>query len=133
MTNQPIDHPWLDDASQEALDEGGTWLLELVSAVDYLKRGIRPGLNVWDAIEEALRDWTTEVETVDGGAPDPDTLWTWNDPLLETLRRAVHTIEGNTDLTASEAFQRAIRHWAQTMADRFNSGHRWPQQLSLTA
>ena len=51
MTNQPIDHPWLEDTSNEAIEDGGTWLLELVSAVDYMRRGIRPGLNVWDAIK----------------------------------------------------------------------------------
>ncbi len=41
---------------EEPLDEGGTWLLDLVSAVDHLRRGYRPGLTVWDALVEARSD-----------------------------------------------------------------------------
>lgn len=132
MTNPTIDHPWHHDTSQEDLDDGSTWLLELISAVSYLRRGIRPGFNIWDALEEALRHWTTEVETIAAGAPDPDAVWTWEDPLLETLRWVVHTLDDGTDLAASEAFQRAVRHWTQTMSDRFNAGHPWPQQPPRT-
>jgi hypothetical protein len=30
----------------EQLEEGGTWLLDLVAAVDHLRRGIRPRITV---------------------------------------------------------------------------------------
>ena len=40
-TNQLTDEP----------AEGGTWLLDLVAAVDYLRRGIRPDITVWDALD----------------------------------------------------------------------------------
>ena len=32
-------------------DEGGVWL-QIVSAVDYLTETHRPGLTVWDALDE---------------------------------------------------------------------------------
>jgi hypothetical protein len=44
-----------DDDAGEVLAEGGTWLLDVVAAVDHLGRGHRPGFTVWDALEEALR------------------------------------------------------------------------------
>ena len=39
-----------DTHGSEPLDEGGTWLLDLVSAVDHLRRGYRPGFTVWEAL-----------------------------------------------------------------------------------
>lgn len=125
MTSEPIDHPWLDDTHTEKLGDGGIWLSELIAAVDYLRRGIRPDLTVWDAIEEALRHWSTEVESEIGGAPDPDTVWEWEDPLLETLRWTVHLVEDRPGSTAAEAMQKAVRRWSRTMADRYNASHSW--------
>lgn len=133
MTATPADHPWIDDTNQEPLDEGGAWLLDLVAAVGYLRRGIRPDFNVWDALEEALRWWTTEQHCRDTGAPDPDAAWNWEDPLLETLRWLVNHLDDQPDVTASEAFQQAIRHWTLTMADRFNGGYRWPSPFPLSS
>ena len=49
--------PDSDAHGSEPLDEGGTWLLDLVSAVDHLRRGYRPGFTVWDALAEAI-DWS---------------------------------------------------------------------------
>lgn len=126
MTTASTEHPWADIDRGEALGDGGTELLDLVSAVDYLRRGIRPGFNVYDAIEEALRWWTTERRSRDTGAPDPDDVWQCDDPLLETLRCALQMVDGHTDLAVSEAIQQAIRHWTTTMAERFNAGHHWP-------
>ena len=45
-----------DTNGSEPLDEGGTWLLDLVSAVDHLRRGYRPGFTVWDALAVAI-EW----------------------------------------------------------------------------
>ena len=47
-------HLFAIDQDAESLDEGGTWLLDLVSAVDHLRRGYRPGFTVWDALAEAI-------------------------------------------------------------------------------
>ncbi len=126
MTAAPTEHPWADIERGEAPGDGGSGLLDLVAAVDYLRRGIRPEFNVWDAVEEALRWWTTEQQSRDTGAPNPDDVWQSNDPLLETLRRVVHVLDEQTDHGVDEVLQQAIRHWSTTMAERFNDGHHWP-------
>ena len=125
MTTTRPDHPWTDE-DPEPLSEAGAVLLDLVAAVDFLRRGIRPGFNVWDALEEALRNWTIEEHTHTSGAPDPEAIWAWKDPLVETLRWTIQILDDQHDASASEAFQQAIRHWTTTMSDRFNSGCEWP-------
>lgn len=110
------DHP--DGTSGERLDEGGTWLLDVVAAVDHLRRGYRPGLTVWDALAEALH-WSF--------APDGD--WeTTTDPLADGLRSLAAAPPG-----AAEAFQGALRRWVATMADRYNGGYHWPHPIPRRA
>jgi hypothetical protein len=109
-----IDHK---DVS-EPLDEGGTWLLDLVAAVDHLRRGIKPGFTVWDALEEALR-WHTIVE--DTETPD-EPEWGSRDP----LRRTLTTFAESTTGRFTDELQMAIRRWVLAVADRYNSGHHWP-------
>ena len=96
-----------DTNGSEPLDEGGTWLLDLVSAVDHLRRGYRPGFTVWDALAEAV-EWAAPT-TADDGAPTED----FGRVLM--ARPADH-----------ETLQRAVRVWVLVMADRYNSGHHWP-------
>jgi hypothetical protein len=101
-----------DTNGPEPLDEGGTWLLDLVSAVDHLRRGYRPGFTVWDALAEAI-DWAQEeVDNADDGTTTPRIA----DPF--TALRDGHT-----------ALQRAIRTWVIVMAERYNSGHEWPHPI----
>ena len=59
-----------DTNGSEPLDEGGNWLLDLVSAVDHLRRGYRPGFTVWDALAEAI-DWFATT-AADNGSPAGD-------------------------------------------------------------
>ena len=99
--------PDSDANSPEPLDEGGTWLLDLVSAVDHLRRGFRPGFTVWEALAEAI-DWTATTATDDSSPAEA-----FGGVL--TARTADH-----------EALQRAVRVWVLVMADRYNSGHHWP-------
>lgn len=88
--------------------DGATWLLDLIAAVDHLRRGLRPGLTVWDALEEALR-------------PDePD--WDDSDPLRTTLHEFLARTSGIADLE----LQAGIRRWVLAAAERFNDGHHWP-------
>ena len=47
-------------------------LLDLVAATDYLSTTHRLGLTVWEAVEEALRWWTTDRVTSPGELPDSD-------------------------------------------------------------
>lgn len=111
-----------EDHAVESLEEGGTWLLDLVAAVDYLRRGIRPGITVWDAIEEALRWHTSSTGERDPTEPD----WDDPDPLRSTLTRF---LDHATDAASVDA-QIAMRHWVLAMAARYNDGHHWPHPAS---
>jgi hypothetical protein len=102
-----------ENGAGEVLAEGGTWLLDLVAAVDHLGRGHRPGFTVWDALEEALR-WTRPTG-------DDEELWDSPDPLADSLGRFV-----DASGPAAERLQAAVRRWVTAMADRYNNGHHWP-------
>lgn len=111
-----------DTAATEALGDAGTWLLDLIAAVDHLRRGYRPNLTIWDALEEALRS-TNPSQHDDGGGGDTDeTIWMHPDPLAATLRHTLDTAEQ----PIAERFQQAIRHWVTINADHHNNGHYWP-------
>lgn len=88
--------------------DGATWFLDLIATVDHLRRGLRPGLTVWDALEEALR------------ADEPD--WDDADPLRTTLHAFLASTSGPADLE----LQAGIRRWVLATAERFNDGHHWP-------
>ncbi len=105
MTTNPLE-PISDNT--ESTDEASTWLLDLVAAVDHLRRGLRPGLTVWDAIEEAVR------------TDEPD----WND--TDPLRSALDDLVGRADGPVSLELQAATRRWVLAAADRYNDGHHWP-------
>ena len=106
--------PDSDTNGPEPLDEGGTWLLDLVSAVDHLRRGYRPGFTVWDALAEAV-EWSTATIADDG--PPAEEVGS-----ARMSRRADY-----------EAMQRAVRVWILVMADRYNSGHHWPHPTGRRA
>lgn len=116
--------PYVEDHA-EATDR----FLEVVSAVEFLRRGDRRGLTLWAAIEEALRWWTAErVALIDGfcepslGAP---TLG-GSETLPATLLRFVAVAGQDQPIHVHVAFQQALRRWAVTMAERHNGGHPWP-------
>lgn len=103
------------DPLPENLDEGGTWMLDLVAAVDHLRRGIRPGITVWYALEEALCSTTDDAD--DAGAT------------VDRLCVALSDGLAASDLDAATTIQSAIRRWALAMADRYNDGHHWPHPV----
>ncbi len=111
MTTHPFTSP---DELGEPLAEGGTWLLDLVAAVDHLRRGHRPGLTVWDALEEALRWRLPRVDT--------EPSWDEPDPLADTLRDFLD--HGGTPV--AHEVQAAVRDWVTAAADRYNRGCCWP-------
>lgn len=115
-----MDHEGDHDLGRsEPLNEGGTWLLDLVAAVDHLRRGHRPDFTVWDAFEEALR-WN--LPDSDLPAPGRDVA----DPLAATLHKFV--VQGAP--VATQRMQRAVRRWVEAMAARYNNGHHWPNPQS---
>jgi hypothetical protein len=106
-----------NDATKQLTDdpaEGGTWLLDLVAAVDYLRRGIRPSITVWDALDESLRWMLTETDA------SPES----SDELAIAI---VDAVADNADSMIT--IQTAIRRWVLTMADRYNDGHHWPHPV----
>lgn len=103
---------WGDDG--ESLNEGGTWLLDLVAAVDHLNRGHRPRLTVWDAIEEAIR-WHTQS--------DGEPAWDEPDPLRHSL---AHLLADSGSQRVTVELQVAIRRWVTSHAERFNDTSHWP-------
>lgn len=128
------DHDWTDyfdqpdDPYAEDLNLGGTWLLELVAAVDFLRRGDRHGLTVWDAIEEAVRLWVAErVSTIDG-VPDPDFAelgWADASALDRSLGRMLDVLDREPPVPAAVAMQQAIRRWLDLVASVHNDGQPW--------
>lgn len=117
-----LDELWAAD-EPEALSEGGTHLLDLVAAVDFLARGIRPGFTVWDALEEALRWWlTTDTRPADDEEWQPGDP----DPLSTQLAQLVERLHDDPATTAAEILQQAIRRWASIDAQHFNAGYHWP-------
>lgn len=105
MTTDPFD---TDPPDRDDIADGGTWLLDLVSAVDHLRRGMRPALTVWDALAEALRT----------GEPD------WDDP--DPLRSSLTDVLDDATTTVDREVQAKVRWWVLAAADRYNHGHHWP-------
>ena len=132
MTDTRTDHPWSTIDDEEPLAEGGAWLLDLVSAVDYLRRGLRPGFTVWDALAEAIRWWNEEQLATDGVlAPELcEVFWEWNDPFREVLRGLVALCDSNDSQEAAAVAQQAVRRWTTIVGARFNAGYPWPHPLA---
>jgi len=104
--------------------------LDVVSAVDYLSQGHRPGLTVYDALEEALR-WYAVWSIV-----DPDELpfpvvseppWDDSDSLHTVLGSLVldHPPAIGEESTFGDVLHQALSVWATRMSEEHNAGHRW--------
>ena len=118
-------------AALSGSDTGGV-LLDLVAAVDFLSSTHRLGLTVWEAVEEALRWWSTgrlagPGELVDEAFSelpwddDPDPLRTAVERLLACTSGA-----GAPDgLEFGVVMSTAIDGWVRRMADLYNAGHRF--------
>jgi len=122
-----------DIETSEDLALGGTWLLDLVSAVEFLRRGDRHGLTVWDALEEAIRWWVAERVSLIDGVPDPDIAdlaWGDPDPLRTAVRRLLAASTIDDLITIDLALQQAVRRWVTTMAERYNDDQRWPHPVA---
>jgi hypothetical protein len=100
--------------------------LEVVSAVDYLASVHRPGLTVWDALDEAVRWWTAEhLDPRAGFAPHRAVDLPWHDPdplrsTLERLLAAVAPADTADGTTLPEVLSAALMAWLTVMAEDFN-------------
>jgi hypothetical protein len=105
--------------------------LDVVSAVDYLSRGHRPGLTVYDALEEALR-WHVDARVTDYDMRAAVTHrhnlpWDDPDPLHTALERIVHD---HPPVTADESPVAAFVHlalavWVTRMSEQYNASCPW--------
>lgn len=93
-------------------------------AVDYLAATSRPGLTVWDALEETVRWWTIEW-TAPGSDPSAATPWNDPDPLRSSLDQLLGVVaaasvpDGHALPMVLDA---ALEAWLEAMADRYNDG-----------
>jgi hypothetical protein len=117
------------EADFEDLASGGTHLLDLVAAVDFLRRGDRIGLTVWEALEEAIRWWVAERVSAIDGVPDPDVAdlrWADDQALEHALSGLLAAAQLQSQLSIDLALQQAIRRWSATMSTHHNGGAPWP-------
>jgi hypothetical protein len=83
----------------------------LVVAVRFLRRGARPTLTVWAALDEALR-WQSNRD-IDLAAADPLAI-----SLTDLL---------SIELDTSDGLANAINGWLDTTAQTFNDGAAWTE------
>ena len=117
--------------------------LDVVSAVDYLSRGHRPGLTVYDALEEALRwhsAWPVGFRDEES-LPSEATKLPWDDP--DPLRTAVQQLVADNppsaeqDVTISTVVHHSLASWVRHMSATFNDDRQWahprghPEQCSV--
>jgi hypothetical protein len=109
-----------------ARSDRDVWL-ELVAAVDYLSVTHRLGMTICDAIEEAVRSWTTARRS--GGMLFPSTSelpWDDPDPLRSTLAdllMVIEPVEAPTGLSASRAIVSALDAWLHDVAEQYNQSY----------
>lgn len=116
------------DADVEDLAAGGSHLLDLVAAVDFLRRGDRIGLTVWEALEEAVRWWVAERVSAIDGVPDPeiaDLRWADHEAFHHALSGMLVAVQLEPPLTVEVGLQQAVRRWTATMSSRHNGGASW--------
>jgi hypothetical protein len=134
QAHEPVDPAWPGPDTAEPLRHGGTYLLDLVAAVDHLGRGLRHDFTVWDALEEALRSWLAEDAALGAGAvPDDRERPDEDDPLYARLRELVERLADDPSTSTADAMQQAVRHWVAVMAHRYNAGYHWPHPAERRA
>ena len=119
-----LSEPYVDDPA-EATDR----MLEVIAAVDFLRRGDRRGITLWAAIEEALRWWVAERTAVLDGYVDlalQAPRFGESETMRTTLLRLIAVAGQDEPVHISQALQEALRRWSMTMADRYNDHQPWP-------
>ena len=114
-----------DDDPTEATDR----MLDVIAAVDFLRRGDRRTLTLWAAIEEALRWWVAERSALLDGVTDPEPHTPRlgdDDPLRGTLTQLIATAGQEEPVHIGAALQQALRRWSTAMGDQYNDQRNWP-------
>ena len=112
----------------ERFEQARVWL-DVLGAVDHISETHRPGLSVWDALEEAIRWWSIDRLAPSDGFPDPilsELPWNDPDPLRSSIERLLAAVgpAGTTDGHAlPDVLASALSGWVDQMATRYNDGH----------
>jgi hypothetical protein len=105
----PLDD--LLDAQGAPADDGMALMTELLAAVTWLRRGAFPGLTIWDAVEQAVRD-----------RPGTNGLGNRRDPFAVALRGMLDRAgDGPVLIELVEA----LRQWLDLTRHAFNEGVPW--------
>ena len=109
-------------------EQGRVWV-DVLGAVAYISLTHRPGLSVWDALEEAIRWWSIDRLGPSEGFPDPilsELPWNDPDPLRSSIERLLAAVgpAGTTDgHVLSDVLTSALVVWVDRMAELYNDGH----------
>ena len=102
--------------------------LQVIGAVEFLAEHDRPGITVWEAVEEAGRWWIADRlnPPEDHDAPVVTEL-PWDDPdplrtVLEALLSTVPPIGLPGGLTVGDAITAALDVWLGYMSNTYNDG-----------
>ena len=102
--------------------------LQVLGAVGFLSEHHRPGISVWDAVEEAGRWWIADRlnPPEDHGAPVTTEL-PWDDPdplrtVLESLLASVPSVGLSGGVAVADALTAALRVWLGYMSNTYNDG-----------
>ena len=102
--------------------------LQVLGAVEFLAEHHRPGITVWDAVEEAGRWWTADRLNPpdDHGAPVVSEL-PWEDPdplrtVFEDLMAAVPAVGLPDGMSVGDALTAAMVVWIGYMSNTYNDG-----------
>ena len=115
--------------------------LQVLGAVEFLAQHHRPGISVWDAVEEAGRWWIADRlnPPEDHDAPVTTEL-PWDDPdplrtLLEGMLAAIPSLGLPGGVMVADALTSALDVWLGYMSNTYNDGavfarlvprHGWP-------
>lgn len=102
--------------------------LQILGAVEFLAQHHRPGISVWDAVEEAGRWWIADRRSPpeDHGAPVATEL-PWDDPdpfrtILDGLLTSVPSVGLPGGVTVNDTLSAALNVWLGYMSNTYNDG-----------
>ena len=108
-------------------DESTDLWAEVVAAVEFLREVDRPGLTVWEVLDEAVRRWTKPEDD------DRSSLsWTDPDPLraaVEMLLLHVGSAFAYGAVPISTVFTAALRDWLEGARHDRNNGKAFGNEL----
>ena len=119
--------------SAERFEQARVWL-DVLGAVDYISETHRPGLSVWDALEEGIRFWSIDRLAPNDGFPDPtlhELPWNDPDPLRSSIERLFAAVgpAGTTDgHVLSDVLTSALGVWVDRVAELYNDGHQFARR-----